>query len=343
MRAVVLTGHGGPEMLQVQERPEPPVGAGEVRIAVRAAGINFADLLARSGVYPDAPAAPCVVGYEVAGEVESVGEGVEGVAEGDRVIAPTRFRGYAELVTVPVAQVIPLPEDLEFEQGAAFPVNYGTAYAALVLMAGAGEGERVLIHAAAGGVGIAATQLAKTRGCEVLGTASASKHAAIREQGVDHPIDYRTQDFEHEVRRLTDGEGVDVVLDAMGPRSFRKDYKLLRQGGRLVMYGYSESDSASARNLGALATTLARMPFATLPWWRSLALMNENKGVFGLNMLKWWDREGGLERVIAPLRAALESGELRPVVAESFPFDRAGDAHRYIAERRNVGKVVLVP
>ncbi len=343
MRAVVLTGHGGPEMLQVQERPEPPVGAGEVRIAVRAAGINFADLLARSGVYPDAPAAPCVVGYEVAGEVESVGEGVEGVAEGDRVIAPTRFRGYAELVTVPVAQVIPLPEDLEFEQGAAFPVNYGTAYAALVLMAGAREGERVLIHAAAGGVGIAATQLAKTRGCEVLGTASASKHDAIREQGVDHPIDYRTQDFEHEVRRLTDGEGVDVVLDAMGPRSFRKDYKLLRQGGRLVMYGYSESDSASARNLGALATTLARMPFATLPWWRSLALMNENKGVFGLNMLKWWDREGGLERVIAPLRAALESGELRPVVAESFPFDRAGDAHRYIAERRNVGKVVLVP
>jgi NADPH:quinone reductase-like Zn-dependent oxidoreductase len=343
MRAVVLTGHGGSEVLQVQERPEPPVGAGEVRIAVRAAGINFADLLARSGVYPDAPAPPCVVGYEVAGEVESVGEGVTNVAKGDRVIAPTRFGGYAELVTVPVAQAIPLPEDLGFEEGAAFPVNYGTAYAALVVMAGAREGERVLIHAAAGGVGVAATQLAKARGCEIFGTASAPKHDAIREQGVDHPIDYRTLDFEEEVRRLTDGEGVDVALDALGPRSFRKDYRLLRQGGRLVMYGYSESDSAGERNLGALATTLARMPFATIPWWRSLALMNENKGVFGLNLLKWWDRERGLERVIVPLRAELERGELRPLVAESFPFERAGDAHRYIAERRNVGKVVLTP
>jgi synaptic vesicle membrane protein VAT-1 len=343
MRAVVLTCHGGFEVLQVAERPEPPVGAGEVRIAVRAAGINFADLLARSGVYPDAPAPPCVVGYEVAGEVESVGEGVTDLAQGDRVIAPTRFGGYAELVTVPDAQAIPLPEDLEFEQGAAFPVNYGTAYAALVAMAGAREGERVLIHCAGGGVGVAATQLAKARGCELFGTASASKHDAIREHGVDHPIDYRTGDFEDEVRRLTDGEGVDVVLDPLGPRSFRKDYRLLRQGGRLVMYGYSESDSAAGRNLGALATTLARMPFATLPWWRSLALMNENKGVFGLNMLKWWDRERGLERVIAPLRAELESGTLSPVVAESFPFDRAADAHRFIAERRNIGKVVLVP
>jgi synaptic vesicle membrane protein VAT-1 len=343
MRAVVLTCHGGSEVLQVAERPEPPVGVGEVRIAVRAAGINFADLLARSGVYPDAPAPPCVVGYEVAGEVESVGEGVTHLAEGDRVIAPTRFGGYAELVTVPIAQVIPLPEDLEFEQGAAFPVNYGTAYAALVVMAGAREGERVLIHCAGGGVGVAATQLAKARGCELFGTASASKHDAIRGHGVDHPIDYRTGDFEDEVRRLTDGEGVDVALDPLGPRSFRKDYRLLRQGGRLVMYGYSESDSAAGRNLGALAKTLARMPFATLPWWRSLALMNENKGVFGLNMLKWWDRERGLERVIAPLRAELESGTLSPVVAESFPFDRAADAHRFIAERRNIGKVVLVP
>jgi synaptic vesicle membrane protein VAT-1 len=339
----VITGHGDPGVLEVEERPEPTVGPGEVRIAVKAAGINFADLLARAGVYPDAPRPPCVVGYEVAGEVESVGEGVEGLSAGDRLIAPTRFGGYAELVTVPAAQAIALPAELTFEQGAAFPVNYGTAYAALVLMAGAREGERVLIHAAAGGVGIAATQLAKRRGCEVFGTASPAKHAAIREQGVDHPIDYRSRDFEAEVRRLTAGEGVDVALDALGPRSFRKDYRLLRQGGRLVMYGYSESDSAGARNLGALAQTLARMPFSTLPWWRSLGLMNENKGVFGLNMLKWWDREGGLERVVEPLRAELESGAVRPVVASSFPFDRAADAHRFIAERRNVGKVVLTP
>src|SRR6266480_622241 len=129
MRAVVLTEHGAPEVLQVQERPDPPVGPGEVRIAVKAAGINFADLMARAGTYPDAPPLPCVVGYEVAGEVESVGEGVDSVAVGDRVLAGTQFDGYAELVTVPADQVLPLPADLSFEEGAAIPVNYGTAYA----------------------------------------------------------------------------------------------------------------------------------------------------------------------------------------------------------------------
>ena len=161
MRAVVITRHGAPEVLRVEQRPEPAVGPGELRIAVRAAGINFADLMARSGVYPDAPPPPCVVGYEVAGEVETVGDGVEGHAVGDRVIAGTRFGGYAELVTVAADQVLPLPERLGFEQGAAFPVNYGTAYAALVIMGGLKASERVLIHAAAGGVGIAATQIAR--------------------------------------------------------------------------------------------------------------------------------------------------------------------------------------
>jgi NADPH:quinone reductase-like Zn-dependent oxidoreductase len=343
MRAVVITRHGGPEVLQVQELPDPPVGPGDVRVAVKAAGINFADTMARSGVYPDAPPLPSVVGYEVAGEVESVGGGVDDLKPGDRVMAGTRFGGYAELVTVPAAQVIPLPKKLSFDQGAAFPVNYGTAYAALVIMGGLKEGERALIHAAAGGVGISATQIAKTRGAEVFGTASGSKHDAIREQGVDHPIDYRNSDFAAEVMRLTGGEGVDVIIDAIGPSSFRKDYRILRQGGRLVMYGASEIQTGDRRDLRAVAKSLARMPRATMPWWKSLGVMNENKGVFGLNMLSWWDREGSLDRVTEPLLEGLKKGELNPVVAEAFPFDRAGDAHRFIAERKNIGKVVLVP
>jgi NADPH:quinone reductase-like Zn-dependent oxidoreductase len=330
-------------VLEVQERPDPPVGPGEVRIAVRAAGINFADTLARVGMYPDAPKTPCVVGYEVAGEVESVGEGVDGLAVGDRVMAGTRFGGYVSMLTVPAGQALPLPDHVSFEQGAAFPVNYGTAYAALVIMGGLKPGERVLIHAAAGGVGTAATQLAKSIGAEIYGTASGGKHDAIREQGVEHPIDYRTQDFAEEIRRLTDGEGVDVIIDALGPSSFRKDYRLLRQGGRLIMYGASEIQSGETRSIPAALKTLARMPTATMPWWKSAAIMNENKGVFGLNMLSWWDREGALDRMLEPLAAGLESGELDPVVAEAFPFDRAADAHRFIAERRNVGKVVLVP
>lgn len=341
MRAAVITKHGPPEVLRVEERPDPPVGPGEVRIAVRAAGVNFADTLARAGTYPDAPSPPCVVGYEVAGEVESVGEGA-GLSAGDRVLAGTRFGGQAELVTVPESQVVALPDSFSFEQGAAFPVNYATAYAALVIMGGLAPGERVLIHAAGGGVGISATQLAKHLGAEVFGTASASKHDAIRAQGVDHAIDYRNSDFEAEVMRIS-GDGVDVVMDAIGPSSFRKSYRTLRQGGRLVMYGASEVSTGETRDLGAVVKGLLRMPAATMPWWQSLGVMNENKGVFGLNMLKWWDREGGLDRLIDPLEPLLASGAFDPVVAEAFPFERAAEAHRFIAERKNVGKVVLVP
>ena len=165
-------------------------------------------------------------------------------------------------------------------------------------MGGLKKGERVLIHAAAGGVGTAATQIAKGIGAEIFGTASASKHDAIREQGVEHAIDYRNLDFEQEVRRITGGEGLDVIMDALGPTSFRKDYRLLRSGGRLIMYGLSEVQSGSGkRDIPATLRSLARMPLATMPWWKSLAVMNENKGVFGLNMLAWWDREGGLDRV----------------------------------------------
>jgi len=343
VKAVVLTGKGGPEVLQVQERPDPAVGPGEIRIAVRAAGINFADTMARVGLYPDAPKTPCVLGYEVAGEVESVGEGVTDHALGDRVMAGTRFGGQAELVTVSSEMALPMPEGLSFEEGAAFPVNYGTAYAALVLMGGLKGGERVLIHAAAGGVGISAVQIARNIGAEVFGTASASKHEAIRAQGVAHAIDYRNMDFEAEVNRITSGEGIDLVIDALGPTSFRKDYRLLRPGGRLVMYGLSESTNEKGRDLAATLKSLAKMPMATMPWWKSLQIMNENKGIFGLNMLGWWDSEGNLDRVTAPLLADLEQGRLAPVVAESFPFERAGDAHRFIAERRNIGKVVLFP
>ena len=343
MRVVEISRHGPPEVLRVAERPDPPVGPGEVRVAVKAAGINFADLMARAGVYPDAPDPPCVVGYEVAGEVESVGEGVEVWQAGDRVVAGPRFGGHAELVSVAAQNVLPLPDRFSFEQGAAIPVNYTTAYAALITMGGLKESERVLIQAAAGGVGIAATQIAKLQGAEVFGTASASKHEAIRAQGVDHPIDYRSQDFEDEVMRITAGEGVDVAADAIGPSSFRKSYRCLRQGGRLIMYGASEVQTGESRDLGSMLKGLVRMPLATMPWWQSLGVMNENKGVFGLNMLSWFDREGNLDRVLQPLREWLDAGKLEPVVAQAFPFERAAEAHRFIAERKNIGKVVLTP
>src|SRR5256714_13829418 len=181
MRALVITKHGPPEVLKVEERPDPQPGAGEVRVRVRAAGINFADTSARMGLYPDAPKPPCVVGYEFAGEVESVGEGVTTVAVGDRVMGGCRFGGYAELVVTPAVNALPLPSDWSFEEGAALPVVYGTAYAALVRYGSVLEGERVLIQAAAGGVRSGATQLAKPIGTgEIFRTASSSYYQAVK-------------------------------------------------------------------------------------------------------------------------------------------------------------------
>src|SRR5216684_4331021 len=255
MRAVVITKHGPPEVLQVQERPAPdrPLG-GQVTIDVAAAGINFADTMARVGLYPDAPKPPVVVGYEVAGTVLAVGPGVDNVHAGQRVMAGTRFGGYAEQIVVKAADVVPLPDELSFEQGAAIPVNYSTAWAGLIRYGSLQPGERVLIHAAAGGVGCSATQIAKRHGAEVYGTASPGKHEAIRGFGVDHAVDYTSTGWERGLPKL------DLVMDAIGGASFRRSYKLLRAGGRLVCFGVSGVVSGSDRNLLAAARTVVQIP-----------------------------------------------------------------------------------
>src|SRR5438445_12737061 len=216
MRAVVITKHGGPGVLEVQTQPDPQLVAGEVRIDVAAAGINFADVMARMGLYADAPKTPCVVGYEVAGTILEVGEGVNGLTPGERVMAGTQFGGYASQVVVPAADVVALPERLSFEQGAAIPVNYGTAWAALIGYGNLQRGERVLVHSAGGGVGIAATQIARRRGAEVCGTASPGKHERIRSLGVHRAIDYTKPGWDRDVGDF------DVILDAVGGKSFRQ-------------------------------------------------------------------------------------------------------------------------
>jgi NADPH:quinone reductase-like Zn-dependent oxidoreductase len=332
VRAVVITKYGPPKVLQVQERPDPRPGAGEVLIDVRAAGINFADLMARLGFYPDAPKPPCVVGYEVAGLVAELGEGVDGsIAVGDRVVAPVRFGGYAERATPRADSVIVLPEGLSFEEGAAIPTNYATAWEALMRAGNLQPGERVLIHAAAGGVGTAATQIAKRRGAEVWGCASPGKHDAIRGFGVDHPVDYTRERWEQTVPKL------DLVMDALGGASFRRSYELLRAGGRLVCFGAAGVVSGERRNLVAAARTALRMPRFNL-----IKQMSDSKAVIGLNVLTIWD-EFGSARWTAPLREMLADGTIRPVVSQAFPFDRAPEAHSFISDRRNVGKVVLTP
>jgi NADPH:quinone reductase-like Zn-dependent oxidoreductase len=334
MRAIVITRHGDPSVLEVQQRPDPPApGPGRVRVAVRAAGVNFADTLARVGLYDDAPKPPCVVGYEVAGTIEAVGAGVDAGRVGERVMAGSRFGGYAELVDVGAADAITLPEGLSFEQGAAIPVAYATAWAALHGYGSLRTGERVLVHAAAGGVGIAALQLAKAAGAEVHGTASPSKHARLADLGLDRAIDYRRDGW-------WKGLGpYDLVLDAIGGRSFQRSYALLRPGGRLVAYGASSVQEGEQRSLRTALPQAARM----LRGFNLIKQMGESKSVIGLNMLRLWDDRGTLEPWIGPLAGALADGVVAPVVHAAVPFADAPEAHRILAARQNVGKVVLVP
>jgi NADPH:quinone reductase-like Zn-dependent oxidoreductase len=333
MRAVVITRHGGPDVLQVQDRPDPgALAAGEVRIDVAASGINFADVMARIGVYPDAPRTPCVVGYEVAGTVVEVGGEVAGVTAGARVVAGTKFGGYASQVSVPASDVAALPDRLSFEQGAAIPVNYATAWAGLIGYGNLQPGERVLIHAAGGGVGIAATQIARRFGGEVWGAASPGKHTRIAQLGVQHPVDYTRDGWEAGLPEF------DIVLDAIGGHSFRRSYRLLAAGGRLVAFGASGVVAGEKRNPVSALRTVARMPRFNL-----IKQMSESKAVIGLNMLSLWKARGTLQPWIDPLRELLDDGTVEPVVADAFAFDRAGDAQRMLTERRNVGKVVLTP
>jgi NADPH:quinone reductase-like Zn-dependent oxidoreductase len=336
MRAVVITKHGGPGVLQVQERPDPPIGPGEVRIAVAAAGVNFADVMARMGLYPDAPKPPCVVGYEVAGTILELGEGVSDshptLSNGQRVFAGTMFGGYASQVVVPAADVVGLPDGLSFEQGTAIPVNYATAWAGLLGYGSLQPGERVLIHSAGGGVGIAATQIAKRHGAEVYGTASPGKHAQCQAFGVDHALDYTSPGWERGLPAF------DVILDAVGGNSFRRSYTMLAPGGRMVAFGASAFVSGQRRNLLTAIGTLARMPRFNL-----IKQMSESKAVIGLNMLTLWKDRKTLEPWTRPLLSLLADGTVQPVVAGTFSFEDAGAAHTMITERRNVGKVVLVP
>ncbi len=334
MRQLVIPHFGPPEVLEVREAPEPRVEPGTVRIRVHAAGVNFSDLLARQGLYPDAPKPPCTIGYEVAGAVDAVGEGVTTIRRGDLVIATTRFGGQSELAVVPANSVFPLPSGWTFEQGAAFPVVYLTAHHMLVRVAAVQHGETVLVHAAAGGVGLAVAELGRILGFRVLGLASPAKHEVLREYGVE-PLDSHDPRWFDAVR-VAAPQGVDVVLDAVGGDSWRHGYRLLAPTGRLVCYGASVLSQGSRRNLVRTLWRLLRFPR-----FGPLTLMNDNRSVAGVNLGHLWKERTLLEPQIAALVGYAREGKLMPRVDRAFPLAEAAAAHRYIHERRNVGKVVL--
>ena len=339
MRALWQMRNGGPEVLTVRETLDPVPGPGEVRIRVRACGLNFAEVMARQGLYPDAPKPPCVLGYESAGEVDALGPGVDGPALGTPVVALTRFGGHADVVCVPQAQVLALPDGMDFEVAAAIPVSYLTAYHMLFRVANLQPGAKVLIHMAAGGAGIAALQLCATvEGVETFGTASAGKHDVLRDEGCDHPIDYRNTDYAARVRELTGGAGVDVVLDALGGKDWATGMRLLRPVGHLVAYGFANIAGGERRSLLRLVGQGLRIPRFT-----ALSLMNANRSISGVNIGHLWGETALLRTELLAVLALWQEGKVRPRIDSVHPFTAAAAAHARITERRNVGKVILVP
>ena len=338
MRQVVTTKNGDVGVLQVQERPDPQPRPGEVVVKVKAAGLNFADILARQGLYPDGPPKPCVMGYEVAGEVEAVGPGVDQAMIGKPVVAMTRFGGQSEKVVVQQTQLFDKPAGLTFEQAAAVPVNYLTAWALLVVMGGLRAGESVLIHNAGGGVGLAALDIAKHIGATTYGTASPGKHEFLRERGLDHPIDYRNQDWLPVLKQMTNNRGVELVIDPIGGGHWKKSYAALRTTGRLGMFGVS---TASANGLAGKFKLLKAA--AQMPRFHPLGLLSRNRGVFGLNLGHMWHEPEKVRSWVQEIMRGINEGWIQPFVDKAFPFAQADEAHRYMEERRNIGKVVLVP
>jgi NADPH:quinone reductase-like Zn-dependent oxidoreductase len=337
MRQIWITKAGPPEVLHVREALDPEPCDGEVRIRVRAAGINFADLMARVGLYPDAPKLPCVVGYEVAGTVDAVGKGVTRIAVGDRVFGMPKFGGYADTLVVKEAQAFKMPVAMSFEEAAALPVVYLTAHHMMLFTGNLRPRSRVLIHSAAGGIGLAAIQLAKMRSCEIFGIASKSKHAFLTEQGCQHPID-NDADYVAEIKKLTDGRGVDLVLDPVGGKSWTEGYEILAPAGRLVAFGLSAAASGKSRSIIHAISQVIQVKK-----WSPMKLMDDNKCVQGVNMGHLFTELEMLGGQFADLVTMYEAGQIKPHVDRTFKFSEAPLAHHYLHDRKAKGKVLLIP
>ncbi len=341
MRQLVNTKTGSYNVLEIQEAPDLSPKADELIVEVKAAGLNFADILARKGLYPDGPKTPCVMGYEVSGIVKEAGSKIDASWVGKEVIGLCRFKGQAEQVALKQNQVYEKPETLSFEEAASIPVTYLTAWVLLVVMGGLRKGESVLIHNTGGGVGLAQLDIAKHIGAATYGTASEQKHEFLKERGLDYAIDYRNKDWLDELMKLTNNRGVELVTDPLGGKEWKKSYKALRATGKLGMFGISVASKNSSGGLAAklelIKTVLA------MPTYKPLSLLDKNRGVYGVNLGHLWHEP---EKAAAWMNAILQGvkdGWVRHHVDKTFPLEKAGEAHRYIEDRRNIGKVVLIP
>jgi NADPH:quinone reductase-like Zn-dependent oxidoreductase len=339
MRQIMITKKGGPAVLKVLETVEPALADNEISVQVKAAGVNFGDILIRKGLFPGAPRIPFVPGWEVSGIVKNIGKNVKTVSVGQPVIATMFSGGYSEIVHTPEMMVTSKPESLSFEEAAAIPVTYLGAYQMLVVMGSLKKGETILIHNAGGGIGLAAVDIAKNIGAIIYGTASSGKHSFLLERGLDHVIDYRRQDWLEVLKKLRNGKGVDLVIDSISANNMRKSYKALGNSGRLGMIGLSTVCREGWRG----KIQLLKEAVSGL-WFNSLELIQSNRAVFGVHSENLWKEDLETPRQwMMHILEGVKEGWVRPHVDKIFTFDQAAAAHTYIENRKNIGKVVLVP
>lgn len=340
MRAIWVTRHGGLDALEVRESADPEPQAGEVRVVTRAVGLNFAEVMARRGTYPDAPRPPCILGYEGAGVIDRVGPGVDPRRVGERVIYMSRFGGQASHVCVDEAYLASMPPEMSFEDAAALPVNYVTAYHMLHQVWRLRSGDRVLVHMAAGGVGTAVLQLChNVPDVVTFGTAPADRFDFVRSHGCMHPIDYRTEDYAEVVRRSTGGEGIDLVLDPLGGiEQWSKGYSLLRPAGLLIVFGLAQVVAGGRREIISLLRQMKKEPPFT-----ALTFLDDNRGVAGVNIGHLWSHTELIRRHGLELIRLYSAGRIRPHIGRRFPFSQIAAAHEELETGKSSGKIVLLP
>lgn len=340
MRAVMLTGFGGFKNVKILKKPEPAPQAGEVLIRVRACGLNFQDLMVRLGAIDSPPKTPTILGFECAGEVEAIGEEVEGFKVGDRVVALPEFRAWSELVTVPTKYVYHIPDEMTFQDAAAIVMNYLVAYILIFDLVSLREGKSILLHSAGGGVGQAIVQLARTiPNVTIFGVCSKSKHETLAATGlIDHLID--RSDYVNEVRKITT-EGVDIVMDCLCGEECNRGYGLLKPMGKYILYGSSNVVTGETKSFFSVARS----------WWQvdkvsPIKLFDENKSLAGFNLrhlLYQQDGSAYVRSTVDKIFALWKDGKVKPVVDSTWALEDVAEAMQKMHDRKNIGKLVLDP
>ena len=336
MKSVILTKYGAPEVLQVKESKDVEPNSNEVRLKVHYAGINFAEIMARMKLYPGGPKPGGILGGEVSGVIDKIGNNVKGLDIGDKVMGLTLGGSYSSHTCIDANSIIPLPNNFNLDEAAAFPVTYITAYMMMFDLGNLQDGDTFLIHGAGGGVGTAAIQLAKTKNIKIIGTSSSWKHDKITQMGVDKCIDYNKSNIEKEIMDFTNGKGVDLIIDPVGAKNWKISYKVLSKMGKLIIYGDQNLVKGDK-----LKPMVALKEMYSMPKYKPMDLMASNKAVMGYHLGRFKGHEWKVKRSIDNLIKLVKEHDLHPIVDSKFSYQDAAKAHRYIQDRKNFGKVLL--